>query len=111
MLTQLAVETSQQATAKWTELWQHLMVSFSDGMTATVDESNKICGCHKAATVFSDAWGEKVVVDTGDHYRLPSTDCDYIDADGKCRKGKPPTATRLVGIPKEQVSGVAGCSL
>jgi dipeptidase len=117
VLTQLAIETSKEATARWTELWQHLMVSFADGMTATVDETNKICGCKKAGTVFEDAWGAKVVVDTGDHFRLPSADCDYIDADGKCHKGKPPmgaamsAAVAAGAIPKERVSGVTGCSL
>ena len=55
--------------------------------------------------------GEKVVVDTGDHYGLPSADCHYIDADGKCHKGEPPMAAWLASIPKEEVSGVAGCSL
>jgi dipeptidase len=67
MLTELAMKTSQAATAKWVKLWQHLMVSFADGMTATVDPDNKVCGCKKTGTVFSDAWGQKVVVDTGDH--------------------------------------------
>ncbi len=67
MLTELAMKTSKAATAKWVKLWQHLMVSFADGMTATVDPDNKVCGCKKTGTVFSDAWGQKVVVDTGDH--------------------------------------------
>ena len=53
--------------------------------------------------------------------RLPSSDCDYIDADGKCHKGKPPVGdTDIVpadsqlspveplAIPKQDVRGVAG---
>ena len=108
VLTNLAVTTSGRATVRWTALWQHLMVSFSDGMTATIDPASKICGCHKQGTVFSDLWGGKIVADTGDHYRLPGTGCESIDIDGKCHK-KPPAGAKAAAavVPKEQVHGVA----
>ena len=55
------------------------MVTNADGYVATVDEDNLLCGCTKTATVFNNDWRNKVIADTGDHYKLP-TDCSgYID--------------------------------
>ena len=41
VLTQLAVEATGEATARWTELWQTIMVTNLDGGVATVDENGK----------------------------------------------------------------------
>ena len=60
-------------------LWQQLMVTNADGYVATEDADNLLCGCTKTAAVFNYDWMNKVIADTGDHYKLP-TDCDgYID--------------------------------
>ena len=64
---------------RFAALWQQLMVTNADGYVATVDEDNLLCGCTKTAAVFNYDWRDKVIMDTGDHYKLP-TDCDgYID--------------------------------
>lgn len=90
VLSTLAVETSGNATSRWTELFQQMMIRFSDGVSdSTIDENNLLCGCRKERTAFTEAWGEKVIRDTRDHYRLPSSSCTFIDSDGKCHK-KPP---------------------
>jgi hypothetical protein len=83
-LTSLAITATEQATLKWTELWQSLMVTFIDGYTTTVDEDNMICGCNKQSSPYDETYLKKVVNDTGDHYRMPDSDCTKIDADGHC---------------------------
>lgn len=109
VLTDLATEASKEATARWTKLWQSLTVTFNDGVTATRDDSNLICGCKKSGTTFSDAWLKKVVVDTGDRYRAPDSSCAGYDKDGHCRPKEddsPEEPAQPVAIPKHLVSGV-----
>lgn len=120
VLTKMTVEASQEATARWTTLWQVLMVTYADGETAVKDDTNLFCGCKKSHPTYSDAWTSKVVADTGDRYRLPDSSCVYIDPDGHCHS-KPPNAAAnssdnsdiLQGrrqewapVPKTEVPGV-----
>eukprot|EP01049_Picozoa_sp_SAG25_P027537 SAG25_NODE_14391_length_255_cov_0.987179_1_plen_55_part_10 len=44
-------------------------------------------------TTFSDLWGAKVIMDTGDHYRLPGAGCEWIDNDGKCHNIPPQSSS------------------
>ena len=67
-----AVEMGATATAAWTALWQRLTMLFYDGKTTTLDPTNEVCGCDRPAAVFTDAWAQKVVLDDGDHYRVPN---------------------------------------
>jgi len=114
ILNNLAVSSTQEATLRWTALWQQLMVTNADGYVAVADSSNLLCGCSKTSAVFNSAWAEKVVADTGDHYRLPDSSCAYIDADGHChsesvRSGRADGKTsrnRPRTIPKSSVRGV-----
>ena len=88
-LTAVAVQAGAEATSRWTELWQRLMVTFQDGSMASEDPNDHLCGCAKTAPQWSDEWLVKVVNDTGDHYRLPSKGCEYIDPDGHCHPHPP----------------------
>ena len=99
-LNDLAVFASKEATAAWTKLWQKLMISFVDGMTTTEDASSLICGCKKAAPVYSDEWASKVVADTADHYVLPNKDCAWIDPDGHCHHKK---ELNEMAVPKSKL--------
>ena len=72
-LTAHAVAAGAAATSAWTKLWQSLMVAFIDGRVTKPDTSDHICGCTKEETQFGDAWKEKVIADTGAHYREPTT--------------------------------------
>jgi hypothetical protein len=98
VLSALAVEATAEATARWTALWMKLMVTLQDGSTAAEEPADLLCGCTKTAPVYEAAWLEKVVNDTHDHYRLPSKDCPYLDADGHCHPKAPP-ATTLAATP------------
>ena len=120
----LAVTTTKEATARWVALWQSLMTTYVDGMVATPDESNLLCGCKKTAPAFSDAWRTKVIDDTGPtRYLLPPScpDDEYVDPDGHCQPLALQSPGRAVGgrspsrgaaaagaIPKASVPGVAG---
>lgn len=104
ILTSLAVETTQEATARWKVLWQDLMVRTSDGKSTRRDDSDLLCGCKNSALEYSEDWTRKVVADTDDHYRLPDEDCTWIDADGHCHHDTPPgVAVRLPTIPKSEI--------
>jgi len=84
VLNDLSVRAGAEATQRWTQLWATLMTSFQDGLTTSPDPTNTFCGCKKETPSYSDNWLTKVVNDTGDHYRLPSSSCKYIDPDGHC---------------------------
>jgi len=116
-LTELAIVATQEATKRWTALWQQLMITFIDGYVTTVDESNNLCGCKKTAFSFSDDWKTKVVDSTGDRYRLPDSNCIEIDPDGHCVTGDDDSNTddaetlqqkREINLRKTQVIGVVG---
>jgi dipeptidase len=121
ILDDLAVTTTKEATARWTALWQSLMVTYMDGMVAKPDDSNLLCGCSKTHLDFSDAWRTKVIDDTGPtRYLLPTCpEGQYVDPDGHCQ---PLTSSKIANawrgasrsrgdghlIPKVSVPGVAG---
>ena len=112
-LTALALKAGKEANSRWTALWSQLMVTFADGATAAADGSNMLCGCSKETPRFDDNWLAKLTTDTGDHYRLPSSACGYLDPDGHCHP-KPPSAAAHVGssdgwapVSKLLVPGVA----
>ena len=46
-LTRLAIDATAEATARWTALWQTIMVTNLDGGVASVDENDLLCGCAK----------------------------------------------------------------
>lgn len=114
ILNDLAVSATKEATIRWTALWQQLMVANADGYVAVADSTNLLCGCSKTSTVFNSAWADKVVADTGDHYRLPDSSCAYIDPDGHChsdstrsgRSNGKKSQNRPLTIPKSLVRGV-----
>lgn len=118
ILSKLAVAAGDEATKRWTALWQDLMVTLQDGDTARVDKGNKLCGCHKSAAEYKAAWLGKVVADTGDRKRLPGTSCAWLDDDGHCHPRKPSTGAEdqgatgqissMLPIPKFEVRGVVG---
>lgn len=70
-LTDHAVAAGAAATARWTALWQELLVSFIDGRVTAANPKEPVCECTKESATFSEAWKAKVVADTGDHYLQP----------------------------------------
>lgn len=110
ILTKLALTTTEEATKRWTKLWQQLLVTNADGYVASVNPSNLLCGCTKAGVSFSSQWLQKVIADTGDHYLFPAPCTGYIDPDGHCHEKDEPAAQRLAhsrrAIPKLKVRGV-----
>mmetsp|Transcript_56155 Transcript_56155/g.105331 ORF Transcript_56155/g.105331 Transcript_56155/m.105331 type:complete len:160 (+) Transcript_56155:1682-2161(+) len=49
VLDALAVAAGGGATKRWIALWAKLMVTYADGMVASADASNELCGCAKTA--------------------------------------------------------------
>lgn len=106
-LTGLAMTTSEEATRRWTLLWQQLLVTNGDGYVATVNSKNLLCGCTKTAAVFSSSWLDKVVADTGDHYLFPVPCSGWIDPDGHCHENENSRSKNVLkSIPKLLVRGV-----
>ena len=120
-LNALALLATGAATSQWKDLWGELMITLQDGLTASPDSSNELCGCKKETPTYSSRWLGKVVADTGAKYRLPGENCEWIDPDGHCHhggeSGTDVTAVEVLvqsensrhrPIPKRFVSGVHG---
>jgi len=90
ILNSLAVRTGAEANRRWRDLWEVLMVTLQDGLTASIDESNLLCGCKKTSPTYDETWLSTVANNTGARYRLPDSSCAWIDPDGHCHSGKPP---------------------
>ena len=101
ILSHLAIATGAEATRRWKELWELLMVTFQDGMTATEDKSNQLCGCKKTSPTYDEKWLAIVANNTGSRYRLPDSSCAWIDPDGHCHSGKPPLLLGSSGVEKD----------
>lgn len=56
----------------WTQFFGELFMKYRDGYVITKDESNKACGCAPGNAPYSLDWNNRIVKDTGDHYRVPS---------------------------------------
>jgi hypothetical protein len=97
-VTQLAVNSTREATARWQQLWQQLMVATADGYSTTTNEDDLLCGCAKEHPAFSDAWLRKVVVDTGERYIDPAGAAPAV-VEGRL-------ADAALPIPKLDVPGV-----
>ena len=102
ILSHLAITTGAEATRRWKELWELLMVTFQDGMTATEDKSNQLCGCKKTSPTYDEKWLAIVANNTGSRYRLPDSSCAWIDPDGHCHSGKPPLLLGSSGVEKDK---------
>ena len=59
-LTELALAAGAEAMSRWEKLWMDLLVTFQDGNTASADAHDLLCGCAKAAAVYSTRWLQKV---------------------------------------------------
>ena len=91
---------------------QYIYVSHSFYKIFSANPSNLLCGCTKTGVVFSSAWLDKVIADTGSHYLFPAPCTGYIDPDGHCHEKESSAATLYnarvqKAIPKMQVRGVA----
>jgi len=108
LLTELATSTSAEATARWTALWQQLLVTNGDGYVATVNPDNLLCGCTKTAAKFTTAWMDKVIADTGDRYLFPVACTGWVDPDGHCHEKENSLYAKNVkkSTPKLLVRGV-----
>eukprot|EP00940_MAST-03C_sp_MAST-3C-sp2_P001819 g1819.t1 len=113
----LALTTTEAALEQWKDLWGEIMVTLADGLTASADKTNELCGCKKETPTFPAEWLGKVVADTGSKYRLPGKNCEYIDPDGHCHHGGALGAASSIEtakanahrpIPKHLVPGVRG---
>jgi len=97
-------------------------VTYADGMVASADASNELCGCAKTTVEFTDDWLAQVVADApADRYILPECPGGGIpDPDGHCQPApssarlsdhesttaREATASRSGPIPKLQVTGI-----
>lgn len=70
----------------WNQLFGTLFMKYRDGYIINVDDNNQACGCAPGNAPYSLDWNNRIVKDTGDHYRVP--------AEGKMVTGMKGTSAR-----------------
>lgn len=56
----------------WGQFFGELFMKYRDGYVISVDNDNQACGCAPANAPYSLDWNNRIVKDTGDHYRVPA---------------------------------------
>jgi hypothetical protein len=56
----------------WNQFFGELFMKYRDGYIITKDDTNKACGCAPGNAPYSLDWNDRIVKDTGDHYRVPA---------------------------------------
>lgn len=58
--------------ADWAGFFGQLFVKYRDGYVITPNAANNNCGCNVGNGAYPSAWYERIVEDTGDHYKVPA---------------------------------------
>lgn len=64
---------ADQLIADWTRLFGELFVKYRDGYVITAQPSDTACGCSVGNQGYPQAWYDRIVRDTGDHYYVPGS--------------------------------------
>eukprot|EP00296_Roombia_truncata_P009687 JP448310.1.p1 GENE.JP448310.1~~JP448310.1.p1 ORF type:complete len:138 (+),score=44.32 JP448310.1:1-414(+) len=70
LVTTFAVDTADTCVTQWLGLWQKLFATFRDGQITTPDPEVKRCNCKVVEPGYSTAWYDRIVKDTGTHYKV-----------------------------------------
>ena len=70
--TQQCMQFGDSLVAQWGEFFGQLFMKYRDGYVISADNSNQACGCSPANAPYSNQWNDRIVRDTGNHYRVPA---------------------------------------
>lgn len=68
--TDFSFQTGERLHAQWLEFYGRLFATYVDGYRTVSNPRNKFSGCDKEPLQFSEAWKQRIVEETGDHYRV-----------------------------------------
>ena len=57
---------------QWGAFFGQIFMKYRDGYIISADDDNQACGCAPANAPYSNQWNDRIVKDTGNHYRVPS---------------------------------------
>jgi len=60
-------------TAQWQQFFGQLFMKYRDGYAITPNTDSQSCGCSVANVPYSQEWYNRIVQDTGDHYKYVPT--------------------------------------
>jgi hypothetical protein len=69
-LTQFSSDLGNQLVTDWASYFGQLFVKYRDGYVFTPNESSTNCGCNVGNGAYPQAWYDRIVEDTGDHYKV-----------------------------------------
>jgi dipeptidase len=69
-VTRFSVHTGQSLTKKWLGFYGELLVQFRDFYNITPKEDEPVCGCQATEIGMSDQVKQRIVEETGDHYKV-----------------------------------------
>eukprot|EP00935_MAST-01C_sp_MAST-1C-sp1_P002329 g2329.t1 len=72
IITNYSYTTAYQAVTDRLAFWKQLFVKYVDGEVTVADKSNQVCECEKQSPGYRQSWLERIVKETGDHYRIPA---------------------------------------
>jgi len=71
LVTEQCTNFGNSLVMQWNELFGKLFMKYRDGYIIEVDDSNQACGCAPGNAPYSAQWNDRIVKDTGSHYRIP----------------------------------------
>ena len=72
LVTNFSVQLGNQLVSDWAAYFGQLFVKYRDGYVVTPNSANNNCGCTVSNGPYSAAWYDRIALDTGDHYRVPT---------------------------------------
>ena len=70
--TQQCVNMGDSLVQQWGQFFGQLFMKYRDGYVISTDDNNQACGCSPANAPYSNQWNDRIVKDTGNHYRVPA---------------------------------------
>jgi hypothetical protein len=71
-VTDFSSQIGNQLVSDWGSFFGQLFVKYRDGYVFTPNENSNNCGCSVGNGPYPQAWYDRIVEDTGDHYKVPS---------------------------------------
>mmetsp|Transcript_26971 Transcript_26971/g.45489 ORF Transcript_26971/g.45489 Transcript_26971/m.45489 type:complete len:164 (-) Transcript_26971:233-724(-) len=92
MMTKFSTEIGDNLLREWFTFFGELFVKYRDGYVTTAAPAVPVCGCETNNLRYNDAWYDRIVEDTGDHYLVPPSAAD----DGQKKR-------KFKSIPKNEL--------
>jgi dipeptidase len=69
-VTEFGVNAGDHMHAQWLQFYWNLFAQFRDYVIMSYDDKNAGCGCTTNYVGYDDEWKERIVVESGDHFKI-----------------------------------------